>query len=143
MPMFWNSFHAELESRNRSLFFSNWKTIRIGKVRDPLKVPCNHPRSSHDHISLQFIHYISCLHLYRIIVAMSANIPVVSFAPFLSGNKEERQKVARQVYDAFSTVGFIYLKDHGISQSDVEQVFREVSLSRITWPFSAPFLVES
>lgn len=59
---------------------------------------------------------------------MSANIPVVSFAPFLSGNKEERQKVAQQVYDAFSTVGFIYLKDHGISQSDVEQVFQEVSL---------------
>lgn len=57
---------------------------------------------------------------------MSANIPVVSFAPFLTGDKEQRQVVAQQVYDAFSTVGFIYLKDHGISQSDVEQIFQEV-----------------
>lgn len=55
-----------------------------------------------------------------------ANIPVVSFAPFLQGNEQERRLVAKQVYEAFSTVGFIYLKDHGVSGASVEQVFNEV-----------------
>ena len=53
------------------------------------------------------------------------DIPVVTFAPFLTGGKEERQQVAKQVYDAFSTVGFIYLKDHGISQTSVAHAFEE------------------
>ena len=58
---------------------------------------------------------------------VATDIPIVSFAPFLSGTKEEQHFVAQQVYDAFSTVGFIYLKDHGIPRSEVEAVFQEVS----------------
>ena len=57
---------------------------------------------------------------------VATEIPIVSFAPFLSGSKAEQEAVAQQVYDAFSTVGFIYLKDHGIPQSEVEAVFKEV-----------------
>ena len=57
---------------------------------------------------------------------MAAKIPVVSFAPFLTGSKKAQYDVAKQVYDAFSTVGFIYLEDHGIPQSEVDAVFKEV-----------------
>ena len=58
---------------------------------------------------------------------MAADIPVASFGPFLSGAKDAQYQVAKQVYDAFSTVGFIYLKDHGIAQSDIKAIFDEVS----------------
>ncbi|KIX07596.1 uncharacterized protein Z518_02249 [Rhinocladiella mackenziei CBS 650.93] len=54
---------------------------------------------------------------------MAISIPVVSFEKFLTGNPAEQKEVARQVYDAFSTVGFIYLKDHGIPQSRVDEIF--------------------
>lgn len=57
---------------------------------------------------------------------VATDIPIVSFAPFLSGSKAEQATVAQQVYNAFSTVGFIYLKDHGIPSSEVEAVFKEV-----------------
>ena len=50
-------------------------------------------------------------------------IPVVSFANFLSDNRQDREEVSRQVYDAFSSVGFIYLKDHGIPQARVDEIF--------------------
>ena len=61
------------------------------------------------------------------------SIPVVSFAGFLTGNREKQEKVARRVYDAFSTVGFIYLKDHGIPQTRVDEIFALVSISLIPW----------
>ena len=64
---------------------------------------------------------------------VATEIPIVSFAPFLHGSREEQNTVAQQVYDAFSTVGFIYLKDHGIAQSEVEAVFREVGHFTIFW----------
>lgn len=30
------------------------------------------------------------------------------------------QEIAKQIYQAFSTVGFVYLKNHGISQAKVD-----------------------
>lgn len=65
---------------------------------------------------------------------MAADIPVVSFGPFLSGSKDAQYEVAKQVYDAFSTVGFIYLKDHGIAQPEVNAMFKEVSPTTICAP---------
>lgn len=67
---------------------------------------------------------------------MAADIPIVSFGPFLSGGKDAQYEVAKQAYDAFSTVGFIYLKDHGIAQSDVHAMFKEVSATTIGAPAS-------
>ena len=60
----------------------------------------------------------------------STSIPVVSFEKFLTGDRTAQKVVARQVYDAFSSVGFIYLKDHGIPQTRVEEIFRLVSLAQ-------------
>ena len=57
----------------------------------------------------------------------TADIPVISFAPFLSGSRDDQKAVAKQIYNAFTDIGFVYLKDHGIPQSEVDAAFREVS----------------
>ena len=55
-----------------------------------------------------------------------SGIPVVDFSPMslehqdpLSKNKEAVQSLADQVYHAFSTIGFVYLKNHGIPEEIV------------------------
>ncbi len=52
-----------------------------------------------------------------------AEIPIISFEPFLKGNAEQRKAVADQVYRAFHDIGFLYLKDSGISQERVDEIF--------------------
>jgi isopenicillin N synthase-like dioxygenase len=56
----------------------------------------------------------------------NTTIPVVSFEKFLTGTRENQSDVAAKVYDAFSKIGFIYLKDHGISQERVDEIFQLV-----------------
>ena len=60
-------------------------------------------------------------------MASTPNFPVVSFAPFLIGSTAEQRKVAQQLYDAFSVYGWIYLKDFGISQQEVDELFATAS----------------
>lgn len=60
----------------------------------------------------------------------SAEIAVVSFDRFLHGNDAERRAIARKLYEAFSTVGWVYLKDHGIAQSQVDEIFTLVMSHR-------------
>jgi isopenicillin N synthase-like dioxygenase len=52
---------------------------------------------------------------------MAADIAVVSFERFLNGDDQARREVAREIYDAFSTVGWVYIKDHGVDT--VEDAF--------------------
>ena len=52
-----------------------------------------------------------------------ADIAVVSFDRFIYGNDDDKRAVARQLYNAFSTVGWVYLKDHGIPQERVDEIF--------------------
>ena len=54
-----------------------------------------------------------------------ANIPLVDFAPFLTGNAQGQQQVAQQIYRACRTVGFLYLDNHGIAEEVVAQVFSQ------------------
>jgi isopenicillin N synthase-like dioxygenase len=61
-------------------------------------------------------------------MASTPNFPVVSFEPFLNGSETEQRKVAQQLYDAFSVYGWIYLKDFGISQHEVDELFATASL---------------
>jgi isopenicillin N synthase-like dioxygenase len=53
----------------------------------------------------------------------TADIAVVSFERFIQGGDEDKRAVAKQLYDAFSTVGWVYLKDHGIPQERVDEIF--------------------
>lgn len=58
-----------------------------------------------------------------------ARIPVVDLA-LLSGTPEE-QKAAFELLDfAFSSCGFVYLSNHGISQKLVDEAWSYVSLLR-------------
>lgn len=61
--------------------------------------------------------------------APSANFPVISFAPFLDPNapESEQRRVAQELYDAFHTYGWVYLKDFGISDEEVAEMFALVS----------------
>lgn len=53
----------------------------------------------------------------------AAEIAVVSFEKFLNGDDADKRAVAKNLYNAFSTVGWVYLKDHGISQERVDEMF--------------------
>ncbi|KAL7922744.1 hypothetical protein ACQKWADRAFT_326664 [Trichoderma austrokoningii] len=52
-----------------------------------------------------------------------ASIPVVDFALARTGSEEDRQRVARELYDAFKNVGFAYVKNHGVPQEAVDEAF--------------------
>jgi isopenicillin N synthase-like dioxygenase len=52
--------------------------------------------------------------------------PIISFEPFLKGGETERNKVAEQLYDAFHTYGWVYLKDFGISEDEIDEMFAYV-----------------
>ena len=56
-----------------------------------------------------------------------AEIAIVSFGKFINGGKAEKRAVAKQIYDAFSTVGWVYVKDNGIPQERVDEIFKLVS----------------
>lgn len=56
----------------------------------------------------------------------AADIAVVSFERFLNGDDAAQRAVAKEIYDAFSTVGWVYIKDHGIPQSRVDSIFELV-----------------
>jgi isopenicillin N synthase-like dioxygenase len=56
----------------------------------------------------------------------AADIAVVSFDKFINGDDADKRAVAKQLYNAFSTVGWVYLKDHGIPQERVDKIFRLV-----------------
>jgi isopenicillin N synthase-like dioxygenase len=57
----------------------------------------------------------------------AADIAIVSFDKFINGGDAEKRAVAKQLYEAFSTVGWVYLKDHGIPQERVDDIFGLVS----------------
>ena len=50
-------------------------------------------------------------------------IPIVDFGAFLDGETEEQERVAREIDEAFRTVGFVYLKNHGVPKEKVEECF--------------------
>jgi len=56
-----------------------------------------------------------------------ADIPIVDFAHAISGTKEEKEHVARQIDDAFRNVGFVYLKNHSVPLDLVAECFEWVS----------------
>jgi isopenicillin N synthase-like dioxygenase len=50
-------------------------------------------------------------------------IPIIDFQPFIEGNLETRQAVAQQIYQACYEIGFMYLKNPGISPQQIEAIF--------------------
>lgn len=59
---------------------------------------------------------------------MASKIAVVDFAAYSScENLDETNvaiyKLAQEIYDAFTTLGFVYIKNHGIPESEVIRIF--------------------
>jgi isopenicillin N synthase-like dioxygenase len=52
-------------------------------------------------------------------------IPVIDFAPFICGDADSRQVVARQIYQACHEIGFMYVKNLVISTRLIHQIFAE------------------
>ncbi len=52
-------------------------------------------------------------------------IPLVDLSRFIEGNDQERSNFVQQLGDAFHQVGFVGVKNHGISQHLVDQFYRE------------------
>lgn len=52
-------------------------------------------------------------------------ITVIDLAPFITGAPGSRQAVAHQIAQACKEIGFMYLKNPGISSSLIDQVFTE------------------
>jgi isopenicillin N synthase-like dioxygenase len=55
---------------------------------------------------------------------MASEIPVIDFSSFNIGEnfdetKPEINKLAQEIHDAFTTIGFVYIKNHGIPESEV------------------------
>src|SRR5258706_11362864 len=52
-------------------------------------------------------------------------IPTLDIAPYLTGQKGGRERVAAALREISMTVGFFYLKGHGISQALIDGIFAE------------------
>ncbi|WP_157218231.1 isopenicillin N synthase family dioxygenase [Flavisphingomonas formosensis] len=50
-------------------------------------------------------------------------IPLIDFAPFLSGNATDRARVAGEIAWACRVIGFFYLKGHGVDQAVIDRMF--------------------
>ncbi|MEC8649991.1 MAG: 2OG-Fe(II) oxygenase family protein [Verrucomicrobiota bacterium] len=54
-----------------------------------------------------------------------SNLSVIDMRPFIEGGEEGRKKVAQEIYDAAHNVGFLYLKNFGMSDDLLETAFSE------------------
>src|SRR6476661_1573723 len=46
-------------------------------------------------------------------------IPLIDFQPFLDGTQSSRLAVAQHVRDACETIGFLYLRNHGVPDAAI------------------------
>jgi isopenicillin N synthase-like dioxygenase len=53
-------------------------------------------------------------------------VPVVDLSDFLAGTPEKRKKFVKEIGDAYHEVGFVTVKNHGISDKMIEELYREV-----------------
>lgn len=52
-------------------------------------------------------------------------IPVINFAPFISGDADSQYAVAHQIYQACHEIGFMYLINLGIDSNLISQIFTQ------------------
>lgn len=54
-----------------------------------------------------------------------AEIPLIDFTPFLTGDAAARQAVADEIARACRVIGFFYLKGHGVAQALIDGLFAQ------------------
>ena len=50
-------------------------------------------------------------------------VPLIDFAAFGGASREERRRVVGKIAEACETVGFLYLKNHGVPQAKIDATF--------------------
>jgi isopenicillin N synthase-like dioxygenase len=50
-------------------------------------------------------------------------IPLIDFGPYRTGGEAERRRVAREIATACETIGFLYLKNHGVPDAKIAATF--------------------
>lgn len=55
---------------------------------------------------------------------MPPTVPSIDFKPFLCGSASDRLRIASEIDEALSSVGFIQLHNHGIEQHKVHECFQ-------------------
>jgi isopenicillin N synthase-like dioxygenase len=53
-------------------------------------------------------------------------VPVVDMSDFLTGTTERKRKFVKELGDAYHEVGFVTVRNHGISDKMIEELYREV-----------------
>ena len=53
---------------------------------------------------------------------------LIDFSLFLNGSHEDKMACAKAMTDGFKTAGFLYIKNHGISEETVKKIFSEVGI---------------
>jgi len=64
-------------------------------------------------------------------------VPVVDFGKFWTGSQADRLAISRDVVKAFKDIGFMYISNHPIDQSVIDEAFQEVSKTLIRRAFLA------
>ena len=54
------------------------------------------------------------------------NIPVVDLSDFLSGDKRRKEKFVQDLGKAYEEVGFVAVKNHGVSDELISDLYRNV-----------------
>ncbi len=54
------------------------------------------------------------------------HIPVIDLSEFLTGTSDRKRKLVNELGTAFHEVGFVTVKNHGISDKLIEELYREV-----------------
>src|SRR6476469_6903049 len=57
--------------------------------------------------------------------AIDAEIPILDLAPYLSGEPGAREGLGKQLCHALESIGFYFIKGHGIPQSLIDAAFTE------------------
>ena len=52
------------------------------------------------------------------------DVPIIDLAPAWSDNPAARHKLADEIADVCGRVGFFYIKNHGLSQADIDAIFQ-------------------
>ncbi|MCS6917162.1 MAG: 2-oxoglutarate and iron-dependent oxygenase domain-containing protein [Chitinophagales bacterium] len=53
-------------------------------------------------------------------------VPLIDLADFLSGHAEKKRRFVKELGDAYHDVGFVTVRNHGISERLIEDLYREV-----------------
>jgi isopenicillin N synthase-like dioxygenase len=76
-------------------------------------------------------------------MSSESNIPIIDMGPYLEGTETGRRKVAQEIYRAAHEVGFIYLKNFGMSEDLLEAAFNIAdSLFKSDEKHKVPYNVE-